>query len=257
MSRVRTIALQSSVNVPKNPNYYVIEDSGSYLWWIKHFFLYPRSPYSKQFPSTEILLFAFSFFFCKCSSVKSVTTGSHTWEWLPVWCTNGDSQSVADSPHWFTVGSQCLIANPRHSMNRQLLRSLLAGSGGISATADRAAAPHTDHFLSGHHRTDPGRRSTKSGTTFGIRIRIMGQISIETPNPKSRKNTVLGGRCSSVWSPRSPPPLLHTVRIHVPLYLFTQGRGGGVDEPVRRLEGASSLEGSKIPTWLTIYISSL
>jgi hypothetical protein len=31
-----------------------------------------------------------------------------------------------------------------------------------------------------------------------------------------------------------PPPLLHNV-IH--LYLFTQGRGGGVDEPMRRLEG--------------------
>ncbi len=48
----------------------------------------------------------------------------------------------------------------------------------------------------------------------------------------------LGGRYLSVWGPRSPLPLLHTVWIHA---LFTQGRGGGggggVDEPVRRLEG--------------------
>jgi hypothetical protein len=48
---------------------------------------------------------------------------------------------------------------------------------------------------------------------------------------------VLGGMCSSVWGPWFPPTL-HTVWIHVPLYLFTQGKGeGGIDEPVRRLGG--------------------
>jgi hypothetical protein len=35
---------------------------------------------------------------------------------------------------------------------------------------------------------------------------------------------------------RSPPPLLNTVGILAPL-LITQGRGGGVGEPVSRLEG--------------------
>jgi hypothetical protein len=39
--------------------------------------------------------------------------------------------------------------------------------------------------------------------------------------------------------PPIPSPLLRTVWIQVPLYLFTQGRGWGgeVDEPVRRFEG--------------------
>jgi hypothetical protein len=75
----------------------------------------------------------------------------------------------------------------------------------------------------------------------------MDQISIKTPNPKCRlfleidQWSHLGGRCLSVWGPRSPPPPLpplHTGGIHVPLYLFTgEGGGVGVDEPVRRLEG--------------------
>jgi len=48
---------------------------------------------------------------------------------------------------------------------------------------------------------------------------------------------------------RPAPSLLHTVRIHVPLTIFTQGRGGeGVDEPVRRLDGRWFTRGSKIPT---------
>jgi hypothetical protein len=75
-------------------------------------------------------------------------------------------------------------------MNRQLLRSLLAGSGGVSATADRAAAPHSDHFLSGHHRTDPGRRSTESGTHLrdpSIRIGSLPLLGSEPPDPYARQ----------------------------------------------------------------------
>ncbi len=45
---------------------------------------------------------------------------------------------------------------------------------------------------------------------------------------------MLGGRCLSVWGPRSPPPPLHTAWIlYIHLYLLTQ-------------------EGSAIPTWLTV-----
>ncbi len=50
----------------------------------------------------------------------------------------------------------------------------------------------------------------------------------------------------------SPPPPRYTLYDYIPLYLFTYSRkwGGGVGEPVRRLEGASSQDGSKIPTWM-------
>jgi hypothetical protein len=40
--------------------------------------------------------------------------------------------------------------------------------------------------------------------------------------------------------PPPPPPVTHCMNIeHIPvyMYLFTQGRGGGSGEPVRRLEG--------------------
>jgi hypothetical protein len=38
-----------------------------------------------------------------------------------------------------------------------------------------------------------------------------------------------GGRCLSVWGHRypNPPPPLNTLYEYIPLYLFTQGRGGG------------------------------
>jgi hypothetical protein len=39
--------------------------------------------------------------------------------------------------------------------------------------------------------------------------------------------------------PDPHPPLLYTLYEYIPLYLFTQGkRGGGVGEPLRRLENA-------------------
>jgi hypothetical protein len=52
-------------------------------------------------------------------------------------------------------------------------------------------------------------------------------------------SNVLGGRCLSVWSPRSPPPPLYTVWIHTPvLTVFTQGQGGGIGEPSEKVSGA-------------------
>jgi hypothetical protein len=61
---------------------------------------------------------------------------------------------------------------------------------------------------------------------------------------------VLGGRCLSVWDPLpSYDPILPSPRYT--LYLFTQERGGELNQ----WEGwrdASSQEGSKIPTWLTV-----
>jgi hypothetical protein len=71
----------------------------------------------------------------------------------------------------------------------------------------------------------------------------MVQISIKTPNPKFPlflkicQYLAAGVYLSEAPDPLPPPPL-HTVWIHVLLYLFTQGKkeGVGVDEPVRRLE---------------------
>ncbi len=65
---------------------------------------------------------------------------------------------------------------------------------------------------------------------------------------------VLGGRCLPFWGPRSPPlsPVTRCMNtyniLHTPVLMHT-GRGGGVGEPVRRLE---ERKGSKIPTWLTV-----
>ncbi len=63
----------------------------------------------------------------------------------------------------------------------------------------------------------------------------MDQISIKTPNPKCRlflKIDQLGYLAAGVYLSEvpDPPPPLHTgtALIHVPLYLFTQGRGRGV-----------------------------
>ncbi len=48
---------------------------------------------------------------------------------------------------------------------------------------------------------------------------------------------VPGGRCLSVWGPRSPPPpSCYTLYEYIPLYLFTQGMGDGgrwISEKVR------------------------
>jgi hypothetical protein len=46
------------------------------------------------------------------------------------------------------------------------------------------------------------------------------------------------GYLSEAPDPLTPPPFTHCMNSeYIPLYLFTQGRGGGtVGEPVRRLE---------------------
>ncbi len=36
---------------------------------------------------------------------------------------------------------------------------------------------------------------------------------------------VLGGRCLSLWGPRSPTPPFYTLYEYMPLYLFMGGRG--------------------------------
>ncbi len=77
----------------------------------------------------------------------------------------------------------------------------------------------------------------------GVSAWTMDQISIKTTNPKCRpflKNwpvKVLGSRCLSVWGSRSPPPPRYTLYEYIPLPLYSHREGGGVGEPVRRLEG--------------------
>ncbi len=63
---------------------------------------------------------------------------------------------------------------------------------------------------------------------------------------------VLGSRCLSVWGPDPlPPPVTHCMNtVHA---LIHTGKGGReVDEQREGWRGASSQEGSKIPTWLTV-----
>jgi hypothetical protein len=61
----------------------------------------------------------------------------------------------------------------------------------------------------------------------------MDQVYIKTPNPKCRLFLKIYQQmymAAGVYLSEAPDPLaplLHTVRIHVPLYLFTQGGGGG------------------------------
>ncbi len=88
---------------------------------------------------------------------------------------------------------------------------------------------------------------------------------IKTPNPKCRlflkidQWRYLGGRCLSVWGPRSPRPIPVTQWMNTctPVVIHTGkgGRGGG-GEPVRRLEGRQFTRGVE-NTKMTDCISSL
>ncbi len=70
----------------------------------------------------------------------------------------------------------------------------------------------------------------------------MDQIYIKTANPKCLLLTMdqkryLAAGVYIPYPPYPPPPMLHTVHMNT-LYLFTKRRGGGgLGEPVRRLEG--------------------
>ncbi len=71
----------------------------------------------------------------------------------------------------------------------------------------------------------------------------MDQISKKTPNPKCPlflKNDQYRYLAASVYLSEAPipsPPPLHTLWIHTPVLIHTGKGGGGVGEPVRRLEG--------------------
>ena len=76
-------------------------------------------------------------------------------------------------------------------------------------------------------------------------VASMDQISKKIPNPKCRlflkidqkRYLAAGAYLSEAPGPRPPPPRYRLYE-YIPLYLFTQGRGGGgVGELVRRLEG--------------------
>ncbi len=76
-------------------------------------------------------------------------------------------------------------------------------------------------------------------------VPVMDQIAIKTPNPKCRLFLKLTskGTWRQVFICQRPPipsftPPWYTLCGYLPLYLFTQGMGGGSGgEPVRRLEG--------------------
>jgi hypothetical protein len=85
----------------------------------------------------------------------------------------------------------------------------------------------------------------------------MDQISIKTPNPKCRlflkidqeRYLAAGVYLSEALAPISSPPPCYTLYEYMYPCTYSHREGGrGVDEPVRRLDGASSQEGSKIPT---------
>jgi hypothetical protein len=89
----------------------------------------------------------------------------------------------------------------------------------------------------------------------------MDQISIKTPNPKCRlffKIYLYSYLAAGVYLSEAPYPLppRYTLYEFIPLYLFTQGKGGRVDEPVRRLEGLEFTRGVE-NTNMTDCISSL
>jgi hypothetical protein len=73
----------------------------------------------------------------------------------------------------------------------------------------------------------------------------------EAPSPPRFLFGVVKQFCRFGISP--PPPPCYTLYKYkcIPLYFFTQGRGGG-SQPVRRLEGASSQLGVETPIWLTV-----
>ncbi len=82
----------------------------------------------------------------------------------------------------------------------------------------------------------------------------MDHIPIKTPNPNCRlflkiylsKDPATGVYQSEAPSPPmtpSRPPVIHCMNTYIPLYLFTQGRGRGEGEPVRRLEGRQFTRG--------------